>query len=183
MSSSPTVNTSDGGDNQLERRSYTCNECDIIITILSSSTSPSPYCPQCNLVSSFSSSTPFEVGLDDDHENEDNEELIPTVEISPSTLCCCSSDDSTLACAICREDFVIGESARRLPCDHLYHNDCIVPWLASHNSCPLCRFELPAAASGEDSGLTMWFEVLTLEDDYEEDMGAVTLGLYQSLDG
>lgn len=166
----------DRDENQLERRSYTCNECDIIITILSSSTSPSPYCPLCNLVSSFSSSTPFEVGLDD-HQNEDNEELIPTVLISSSTLCCSSSDDSTLPCAVCREDFVIGESARRLPCGHIYHNDCITPWLASHNSCPLCRYELPVAASGDDIGLTMsmWFDMLALEDDLEEDMGTVTL--------
>ncbi|CAF2124009.1 hypothetical protein BRARA_C02255 [Brassica rapa] len=175
-------NTSDRGGNQLEYRDYTCNECDIIMTILSSSTSPSPYCPLCNLVSTFSSSTPFEVGPDD-HENEDDEELIPTVEISSSMLCCSSSDDSTLACAICREDFVIGESARRLPCDHLYHHDCITPWLTSHNTCPLCRFELPGASSEDDSGLTMWFDALALEDDLEEDMGTVTLDLYQSLDG
>ncbi|CAH8383670.1 unnamed protein product [Eruca vesicaria subsp. sativa] len=175
-------NTSDRGGNQLERRNYTCNECDMIITVLSSSTASSPYCPLCNVVSTFSSSTPFEVGPDDDHESEDNVEPIPTIEISSSTLRCSSSDDSTLPCAICREDFVIGESARRLPCDHLYHNDCIVPWLASHTSCPLCRHELPVAASGDDTSLTMLFDMLGLEDDLEEDMTAVTLDLDQSLD-
>lgn len=174
--------SSSSTENQLQLWSYTCHECNIIISILSTSSSSSPSCPQCSLVSSFSSSTPFEVGLDD-HEDESRFPYsIRTIEISSSMLCSSSSDDSSLPCAICREDFVVGESARKLPCNHLYHCDCIIPWLTSHNSCPLCRFEIPVAASGDDGGLTMWFDVLALEDDLEEDMG-VTLDSYQSLDG
>lgn len=179
--------SSSSTQNQLELRSYTCQECNIILTVLSSSSSSSPHCPQCSLVSSFTSSTPFEVSPNDDEDDEESQFLdsmdtIPTVEISSSMLCCSSSYDSSLLCTICREDFVVGESARKLPCNHLYHNDCIIPWLTSHNSCPLCRFELPVASSGADIGLTMWFDVLTLDDDLEEDTG-VTLDFYQSLDG
>ncbi|XP_010553179.1 PREDICTED: uncharacterized protein LOC104823336 isoform X2 [Tarenaya hassleriana] len=48
-----------------------------------------------------------------------------------------------LVCAICKEFFVIGSETTQLPCLHLYHTWCILPWLNARNSCPLCRYELP----------------------------------------
>ncbi|XP_022876046.1 E3 ubiquitin-protein ligase CIP8-like [Olea europaea var. sylvestris] len=52
-------------------------------------------------------------------------------------------EEETLVCAICKDSVNIGEMARKLPCGHGYHGDCIVPWLGSRNTCPVCRFELP----------------------------------------
>ncbi|CAB4284998.1 unnamed protein product [Prunus armeniaca] len=48
-----------------------------------------------------------------------------------------------LACAICKDVLTIGTEVNQLPCSHLYHPSCILPWLSARNTCPLCRYELP----------------------------------------
>ncbi|XP_059613026.1 E3 ubiquitin-protein ligase AMFR-like isoform X2 [Phlebotomus argentipes] len=42
-------------------------------------------------------------------------------------------------CAICWEKM---ESARKLPCSHLFHNSCLQSWLEQDTSCPTCRLAL-----------------------------------------
>lgn len=46
-------------------------------------------------------------------------------------------------CAICQEEFKVGERMVPLPCNqthpHCFHKACIDPWIQSHNSCPVCR--------------------------------------------
>nr|XP_027127746.1 E3 ubiquitin-protein ligase CIP8-like [Coffea arabica] len=37
----------------------------------------------------------------------------------------------------------VGEMVNKLPCGHGYHEDCLIPWLGSRNSCLVCRYELP----------------------------------------
>ncbi|CAI0539876.1 unnamed protein product [Linum tenue] len=64
-------------------------------------------------------------------------EMLPTVEIDQKVVL------SESNCAICKEPFEIGFGAREMPCKHIYHSDCILPWLAIRNSCPVCRHELP----------------------------------------
>lgn len=46
-------------------------------------------------------------------------------------------------CTICHDDFVAGSKVAELPCTHCFHSDCLFPWLETHNTCPVCRIELP----------------------------------------
>lgn len=45
-------------------------------------------------------------------------------------------------CPICSEDYILGEIATQLPCTHIYHKACVMPWLEQKRTCPICRFEL-----------------------------------------
>ncbi|CAN0897269.1 E3 ubiquitin-protein ligase CIP8 [Linum grandiflorum] len=60
---------------------------------------------------------------------------LPMVEVT--------SKEEASVCAVCKDMIAVGEMETKLPCGHGYHGDCIVPWLGSRNSCPVCRFELP----------------------------------------
>ncbi|MCQ2818912.1 MAG: hypothetical protein MJ252_16730 [archaeon] len=46
-------------------------------------------------------------------------------------------------CPVCKEEFQINQEGSTLPCHHYFHKECILPWFTEHNSCPICRFELP----------------------------------------
>eukprot|EP01065_Artemidia_motanka_P044323 TRINITY_DN6290_c0_g1_i1.p2 TRINITY_DN6290_c0_g1~~TRINITY_DN6290_c0_g1_i1.p2 ORF type:complete len:285 (+),score=93.48 TRINITY_DN6290_c0_g1_i1:70-855(+) len=46
-------------------------------------------------------------------------------------------------CVVCLEDFEPRRLAKKMPCEHLFHDDCLGRWLESNNNCPMCRFELP----------------------------------------
>lgn len=47
--------------------------------------------------------------------------------------------EESLQCSVCWDDFKVDESVRQLRCEHIFHKDCIVPWLELHATCPVCR--------------------------------------------
>ncbi|CAK9803202.1 E3 ubiquitin-protein ligase AMFR [Anthophora quadrimaculata] len=51
-------------------------------------------------------------------------------------------------CAICWEKM---ESARKLPCGHLFHNSCLQSWLEQDTSCPTCRLALSMQPSHREN--------------------------------
>lgn len=49
-----------------------------------------------------------------------------------------TSQDDSLVCSICTEDFEKGQDLRVLPCDHKFHPECVDPWLLNvSGTCPL----------------------------------------------
>ncbi|KQK18128.1 RING-H2 finger protein ATL39 [Brachypodium distachyon] len=53
-------------------------------------------------------------------------------------------------CSVCLGTVQAGEMVRLLPlCKHLYHVECIDMWLASHDTCPVCRSEVEPPGDGE----------------------------------
>lgn len=63
-------------------------------------------------------------------------EKIPTTAVTQSEV------DSKMQCSVCWEDFTLSEPVKQLPCQHLYHAPCILPWLELHGTCPICRQNL-----------------------------------------
>jgi hypothetical protein len=67
-----------------------------------------------------------------------------SVENLPSVVISASNEiNGGIACPICKDEMPIKTVAKQLPCMHLYHSSCILPWLGSRNTCPVCRYELP----------------------------------------
>ncbi|XP_052251704.1 E3 ubiquitin-protein ligase AMFR-like isoform X2 [Dreissena polymorpha] len=57
-----------------------------------------------------------------------------------------SNDDD---CAVCWEKM---ETARKLPCGHLFHNSCLRSWLEQDTSCPTCRQSLSDRPAVDPNG-------------------------------
>lgn len=50
--------------------------------------------------------------------------------------------NSPVTCTVCQDNLREGDTGTHMPCSHLFHTDCLLPWLQQHNSCPMCRFEI-----------------------------------------
>ena len=46
------------------------------------------------------------------------------------------------SCCICAEDFTAGETIALMPCNHSYHERCLLQWLPIRRHCPKCRHQL-----------------------------------------
>jgi hypothetical protein len=49
---------------------------------------------------------------------------------------------SNVECSVCKDKYLLNNECDLLPCGHFFHQDCILPWLELHNTCPICRYEL-----------------------------------------
>jgi len=48
--------------------------------------------------------------------------------------------DAEETCVICIENFARGDTITHLPCKHIFHKKCIIPWLSEQQRvCPICK--------------------------------------------
>lgn len=76
--------------------------------------------------------------------DRDKIKSLPTIQITQEQV------GAGLDCPVCKEDYGEGENVRQLPCNHIFHNDCIVPWLELHDTCPVCRKSLSGQNTATD---------------------------------
>lgn len=50
-------------------------------------------------------------------------------------------------CIICREEMV-APSAKKLPCNHIFHKNCLRSWFQRQQTCPTCRLDVLRAPGG-----------------------------------
>ncbi|KAG5681196.1 hypothetical protein PVAND_010653 [Polypedilum vanderplanki] len=91
---------------------------------------------------------------------DDQMQEIPKVTITAEQVA------EELMCSVCFDDFKINENeARKLQCEHIFHEKCIFPWLKTNASCPVCRTKLsnanPQAENNDDEELASLIRVIS----------------------
>jgi E3 ubiquitin-protein ligase synoviolin len=58
-----------------------------------------------------------------------------------------SADELTqgdATCIICREEMTVESGAKKLPCNHIFHPNCLRSWFQRQQTCPTCRTDILA---------------------------------------
>ncbi|OMO96370.1 Zinc finger, RING-type [Corchorus capsularis] len=62
-----------------------------------------------------------------------------------------NNKNSPVDCAVCLENFKMGEKCRLLPlCRHSFHAECVDSWLLKNPICPICRTIAVGLVFGEE---------------------------------
>ena len=73
-------------------------------------------------------------------ENRRSRQRIDVNNLNTLLLCEELPDES---CSICLEDFKTGDEIKKLNCTHVFHKECLEPWLNNNNrNCPMCRTDI-----------------------------------------
>ena len=74
---------------------------------------------------------------------EDGEALRRAIDEGAPLYANVRARDHHTCCAVCLQEMIAEELAVRLPCEHIFHEDCVRQWLTSQHTCPTCRAPLP----------------------------------------
>ncbi|KAK6336667.1 hypothetical protein TWF718_009460 [Orbilia javanica] len=65
--------------------------------------------------------------------SEDSIKNLPKVKVTQAEV-----DDGS-ECVVCQDEYKVNEDVVKLPCRHIYHEECVTRWLETHDACPICR--------------------------------------------
>jgi hypothetical protein len=94
-----------------------------------------------------------------------NEEFLNNL---PSTI-----NEESVRCSICLDDIDPDTPMHKLPCGHCFciprkdACDGIRPWLSEHNTCPMCKYELPEEMGNSSTGGLSTNNTESTEDEEE----------------
>ncbi|KAG0344307.1 E3 ubiquitin-protein ligase rnf38 [Podila humilis] len=74
--------------------------------------------------------TSTKTSRDNDHDDDDDEH--------PGA----APDQTEMSCVICLCEYEPEELLRQMPCQHLFHKECVDEWLKLKRTCPLCKFDI-----------------------------------------
>ena len=69
-----------------------------------------------------------------DYNKIKNEALIDQIETITYNI----DNNTYFECGICMDSFLENETIKKLPCDHIFHTDCMSQWIQTNKICPLC---------------------------------------------
>ena len=58
--------------------------------------------------------------------------------------------DEKIECSVCKDEYEMDEEVKIMPCKHMFHKDCLDPWLKLRNTCPVCRYSLKSQKEKEE---------------------------------
>ncbi|KAK6512759.1 hypothetical protein TWF506_008926 [Arthrobotrys conoides] len=65
--------------------------------------------------------------------SEESIRNLPKVKVTKAEV-----DDGS-ECVVCQDEFKVDDEVVKLPCRHIYHEECVTRWLETHDACPICR--------------------------------------------
>lgn len=63
------------------------------------------------------------------------------------------SGEEEPSCTICLCEYEDGDGLVRLPCNHIFHEECISSWTTNHVRCPLCNYDLESVTTENTSSV------------------------------